>query len=254
MKKIIAALWVAALTAYGQIDTLVQVSSLDALMSGKYDGVMTLGELKKHGNTAIGTFDALDGELVMLDSIVYQIKADGSVARPDDAVTTPFAAVCTFRAEDRRTTAERLDYPACKAWLDQWMPLQNGIIAFRIDGVFTRMKTRSVPAQQKPYPPLAEVTKTQPEFELSNVEGTLVGMRCPSYMSGVNMAGYHFHFLSADKQRGGHVLEFEMEPGAVCEANMFEEFLMKNAPQEGGLIQAQGISQDQFKALIQKVE
>ncbi|MDD2236924.1 MAG: acetolactate decarboxylase [Kiritimatiellae bacterium] len=237
-----------------QVDTLVQVSSLDALLSGAYDGVMTFADLKKFGTAGIGTFDRLDGEMLLLDGMVYQMKSDGSVVQPEDSMTTPFAAVCSFRAEEQMSTEITMDYEAFKAALTTWIPQSGALIAFKVDGSFHTMKTRVVPGQQKPYPPLSEVAKTQPEFECTNVTGTLVGVRFPSYMSGVNMAGYHFHFLSEDRQFGGHVLAFEMNPGARCEANLFEQFLMKSPPLEGGLIQEQSLSRDQFDALLQQVE
>jgi acetolactate decarboxylase len=72
-----------------------------------------------------------------------------------------------------------------------------------------------VPGQQKPYPPLAEVTKNQPTFEFHDVEGTLVGFWCPSYVDGINVPGYHVHFLNADRNAGGHLLDFTMESGQI---------------------------------------
>ncbi|OQB96225.1 MAG: Alpha-acetolactate decarboxylase precursor [Verrucomicrobia bacterium ADurb.Bin122] len=74
---------------------------------------------------------------------------------------------------------------------------------------------RSVPAQQKPYPALAEVAKTQPVFELSNVTGTLVGFRAPPFVKGLNVPGYHLHFLADDRQSGGHVLSLTLESGTL---------------------------------------
>ncbi len=248
--------WMTVCCAHAQepVDTLIQVSSMDALMSGAYDGVMTFADLKKLGTAGIGTFDRLDGEMVMLDGVVYQMKSDGSVAQPDDSMTTPFASVCSFRVEEQMTTTNQMDFEAFKKELSDWIPRPGSLVVFKVEGTFPWMKTRVVPGQKKPYPPLPEVAKTQPEFEFTNQVGTLVGARFPSYMGGVNMAGYHFHFLSADKQHGGHVLAFEIDPGARCEANIFEQFLMKGAPQDGGLIQSQGMSRDQFDVLMQQVE
>jgi len=39
------------------------------------------------------------------------------------------------------------------------------------------------------------------------VEGTMLGFRFPSYAEGIEVGGYHLHFISADRSRGGHVLE-----------------------------------------------
>jgi len=87
------------------------------------------------------------------------------------------------------------------------------------------MKTRSVPGQQKPYPPLVEVTKNQPTFEFTDVDGIIVGFRCPAYVAAVNVPGYHLHFLTNDKSAGGHVLEFQVKE-AVAYVDYTSEFLM----------------------------
>lgn len=204
-----------AVYAAGDRDCLYQVSTIDALMAGLYDGGMTLGELKKHGDTGIGTFDALDGEMVVLDGKVYQIKSDGSVSQPSDSVTTPFAAVTLF--DDDQT-----DYPfiamtmtGLTKYLDTLAPSPNLFYAFRIDGDFKSVKTRSVPAQSKPYPKLIDVVAKQPVFEFEDVKGTIIGLRCPYYVKGVNVPGYHFHFINADRSRGGHLLDCVMVKGTV---------------------------------------
>jgi acetolactate decarboxylase len=54
---------------------------------------------------------------------------------------------------------------------------------------------------------LTEVVADQHVFELADVEGTMLGFRFPSYVEGIEVGGYHLHFISADRSRGGHVLE-----------------------------------------------
>ena len=56
-----------------------QVSLFSVLLSGRYGGVISVGELKKLGNMAIATMDRLDGEVQMIDGVVYQACADGHV-------------------------------------------------------------------------------------------------------------------------------------------------------------------------------
>jgi acetolactate decarboxylase len=72
--------------------------------------------------------------------------------------------------------------------------------------VFSHVKVRSVPKQDS-YRPLVEVAKDQPVYNFQNIEGTLAGFFTPSFMSSVNVPGWHLHFLSADLQHGGHLLE-----------------------------------------------
>lgn len=188
-------------------ETVYQVSTINALLDGFYDGVETVGELKKHGNLGTGTFHRLDGEMTALDGQVYQIKADGSVNQVADNITVPFASVTCLEADKDLTLKDVADFKALQAVMDKTIDNSNVFYAFRIDGTFDYVKTRSVPAQNKPYPPLAEVTKNQPTFEFKGVKGSIVGFWCPAYVNGINIPGYHLHFVTEDRTGGGHLLE-----------------------------------------------
>jgi acetolactate decarboxylase len=196
-------------------DVLYQVSTIDSLMAGLYDGWTTIGELSKHGDFGLGTFDKLDGEMIVVDGIVYQIASDGSVHRPSAAVTTPFAAVTTFDKDITAAIPKEMDLPALKGYLDSMLPSKNVFYAIRIDGTFPEVRTRSVPRQSKPYQRLTSVVEHQPEFEFTNVKGTIVALRCPYYVKGVNVPGYHMHFITADRKRGGHILDCTVKAGVV---------------------------------------
>ena len=108
-----------------------------------------------------------------------------------------------------------MDYEALVAFLDRLVSGEASCYAVRVDGWFSYVKTRSVPRQRKPYPPLAEVVQHQPTFELYDVPGSLVGFRFPHYAQGLNVAGYHFHFITADRSTGGHVLKFRLARGEL---------------------------------------
>lgn len=192
-------------------DTLFQYSTLATLLQGVYDGDMRCGELKKNGDFGLGTFNELDGEMVVLDSHVYQVASDGVARVMEDDVKIPFAAVTHFEADDTITTNQFMDCTELKAYIDEQLPTKNIAYAIKIEGLFPYIKTRSVPKQSKPYPLLVEVIKTQPTFEFHQQKGTLIGFRLPSYMGSANTAGYHFHFLTEDKNAGGHVLECKTE-------------------------------------------
>jgi acetolactate decarboxylase len=188
-------------------ETLYQVSTLSALIDGLYQPATTVGALKGQGDTGIGTFAALDGEMVILDDVVYQVLSDGSVTKPADAVGSPFAAVTTFAADKTVSLANVADYVALQKRLDAELSGVNHIYAVRIEGHFDAVRTRSVPKQSEPYTPLLEVTAKQPEFEFKDVDGVLVGFWCPAWVGQINVPGYHLHFLTADHSGGGHVLE-----------------------------------------------
>lgn len=192
-------------------DTLFQYSTIATLLQGVYDRNMTCGELKKNGDFGLGTFNALDGEMIVLDSHVYQVAADGVARVIKDDVKIPFATVTRFESDKTITTKQSMDCTQLKAYIDEKLPTKNIAYAIKIEGLFSYVKTRSVPKQSKPYPVLSEVVKTQPTFEFFTQTGSLLGFRLPSYMGGANAAGYHFHFLTADKDAGGHVLECQVE-------------------------------------------
>lgn len=195
-------------------DTLFQVSTLKALMDGVYDGAITVAELTENGDLGIGTFEGLDGEMLVLDGVVYQVKADGKAVTPDSSILTPFAAVTDFEGDLSGSLQATTTYDELKAELDPLLPSNNVFYAFRIDGEFSYVKTRSVPKQSEPYPVLSEVTKNQPTFEFQNVKGTIIGFWCPDYAEGVNLPGYHLHFINEDHTAGGHLLECAITKGS----------------------------------------
>ncbi len=206
-------------TEYPGRETMTQISTLGAIVNGVYDGVMTYGVLKEYGDFGIGTFQALDGEMMAFDGEFYQVKADGIAYHVADDMETPFAMVTFFDTDYSGNLAQGLNYASLQEYIDSIIPSVNTFCAIKIEGTFTYMKTRSVPAQQKPYPPLVEVTKDQPIFEFEEVEGVMVGFRSPPFIVGLNMPGYHLHFLTQNKDAGGHVLEF-----TIGQADVFIDY------------------------------
>jgi acetolactate decarboxylase len=47
----------------------------------------------------------------------------------------------------------------------------------------------------------------QPTFEYRDIQGMLGGFFTPQFMASLNFPGYHLHFLSEYRTRGGHLLE-----------------------------------------------
>jgi len=234
-----------------QRETLVQISTIDALLGGVYDGVADFGTLKKYGDFGIGTFEGLDGEMVGFNGGFYQVKADGIAYPVSDSMKTPFACVTFFDTDHEEKLSEGTNYEQVQEFLDGILPTSNIFYAIKIEGNFRYMKTRSVPGQEKPYPPLVEVTKNQPIFEFNDVRGTIVGFRCPSYASGVNIPGYHLHFLTEGKDAGGHVLEFRVGE-AVASLDYTSSFFMILPGQDSDFYQVD-LTQDKEEEL-EKVE
>jgi len=200
-----------AATAWsGGRDTIYQTAPIDALMAGVYDGTYPIGELKRHGDTGIGTLNALDGELVYVDGQMFNVRVDGKVYPVPDSARTPLASVTWLDQDILLKAVSAANIEDLARTLDGVLPSSNLFYAVRADGEFDYIKTRSVPKQQKPYRPLVEVVKEQAVFEFQHVKGTLIGFRCPLFVRGINVPGYHFHFLTEDRKAGGHVLDLRV--------------------------------------------
>jgi len=187
-------------------DALVQFSLLAALAADDYTGGPPLADVVAAGDFGIGTFNNLDGEMIVLDGKIYQALADGTVRLADRDGTTPFAAVTFFEEDGRIDNIKAATLTDLDKQLDRKLPRRNSPYALRIDGDFAELTLRSVPAQTPPFRPLVEVVKDQVTWQHRNLRGTLIGLRCPEWMSEVNVSGYHWHFLSDDHKTGGHVL------------------------------------------------
>ena len=191
-------------------DTLYQVALLQSLVQGYYDGIVTVGELKKHGDTGIGTFEGVNGEMIVLDGTVYQALADGSIATPSDEETVPFSNVTFFDMDQTLSLKNIKDMAALQEVMTGVVNElgSNCFYMVKIDGTFDAIKVRSEYKQEKPYRALdAALAEDQTEFDFENIDGTIVGLYCPDYMGGLNTPGWHFHFITKDRTKGGHVLQ-----------------------------------------------
>jgi len=211
---------VAPAPAYSDRETLYQVSTIDALVQGSFEGVEPVKNLQKHGDFGIGTFDALDGEMVMIDGKIYQIRSDGVVYPANDSTTTPFATVTVFDRDVTIPVTRPENFTGLTTLISRKIPSKNMIYAVRVHGTFPSVTVRSVPAQQKPYPTLADAAKNQSVFTYTDVKGTIVGFYLPDFMKGLNMPGYHLHFISDDRTRGGHLLGFTAPAGSAVELDL----------------------------------
>lgn len=190
-------------------------STIDALLAGAYDGELTVKQLATKGNFGIGTYNRLDGEMVVHAGKFYHVRADGSVrvAKPTDLV--PLAYVLPFVPTQTVTATATSTLAELEAFTDKQITNKNMFYAVEIKGKFVGMSTRAIAAQSRPYRALAEVAKTQSVFTRDAVTGTLVGIRSPGLSKGISVPGFHWHFISDDKKFGGHVLATAMERGVV---------------------------------------
>ena len=186
---------------------LFQASTIGALLDRAYEGDVTFGELAEHGDLGLGTLNGLDGGMIALDGRFFRADANGDVSEIDPAMRTPFAVLTWFQPTVEVEVGEPLSHDDLIGLMDVRLPRGTVACAVRIDGEFELVHARSVPRQEPPYRPLAEVVETQTVFDLRDVEATVVGFRFPDYSEGFEVSGYHLHFISADRSHGGHVLE-----------------------------------------------
>jgi acetolactate decarboxylase len=195
-------------------DQIYQTSLMSALIDGVYDGNITIQQLLKHGDFGLGTFNGLDGEMVILGNAVHQLKSDGTAHLATMDQKTPFAVVTFFHPTMTGNLEQPLDKSQIQALIDEMVP-ENLLCAFRIDGHFAKVETRTVPRQEPPYVPMLQAIENQPEFTFENTRGTLIGFRCPPYVQGINVAGFHVHYIMDDRCGGGHVLDYRVLEGSV---------------------------------------
>jgi len=186
--------------------TLYQVSTAGALVEGVYQGAVSVGMVREHGDFGLGTFEDLDGEMVVLDGHVFRVSSTGEVHEVLDDATTPFAVVTRFGDPDGVVLDAVDDLAALTSAVDAMRDSANVFFAVRVDGHFDAVHVRAA-CRTAPGVPLAVATEQQSEFELTAVDGTMVGFWSPPYASGVEIAGYHLHFLTDDRTAGGHVLD-----------------------------------------------
>ena len=196
---------------------IFQHSTVGALAAGLDDGTMTIGALLRHGTFGLGTFDALDGEMIILDGTCHHLHADGTVTPATDDDTTPFAVITEFAPSltlplpaGSTTRTELIEL------LESHLPGDNYFYAIRIDGYATKVTTRTVRKQHKPYPSLLAAAHGESVQTFDQVRGTFVGFRSPDYVGTITVAGYHLHFIDDERTRGGHVLDFVLAEGAVA--------------------------------------
>jgi acetolactate decarboxylase len=214
---------------------IFQSSTMSALLAGIYDGDVTIAELLAHGNFGLGTFNHLDGEMVVINGSCYRLRSDGSATRAATDDRTPFAVVTWF-ASDHREPATGLSRAQLTARLDDRIASPNLFYAIRVDGRFRSVKTRTVTAQQQPYPPFARAVAEQAERAWQDVDGTLVGFRTPDYEQGISVAGYHLHFITRDRRHGGHVIDFQLARGRCLVSTSSE--LRLSLPRRGPFLTA----------------
>ena len=188
---------------------MYQVSTLQALAMGYNTAVITVEELLRHGDTGLGTFEGVDGEMIIVDGVCFRATVDGSVVEAPSELGVPFCSVSHFNGTRSFPLEAVTNIDKLKTILTQRIDEDyelNSMHMVRVDGTFERICARSETGQLTQHITLKEMLDgNQRDFFFDDVEGTLVCVHYPDYMDGINAPGWHLHFLSADRKRGGHV-------------------------------------------------
>lgn len=230
---------------------IYQTSLMSSLIAGIYEGSTTIADLLKHGDFGLGTFNNLDGELIAFDSNVFQLHSDGNAQQATPEQCTPFAVFTFFRPTMEYRFTQSATKQDVHHVIDSLVPSDNIFCALRIDGEFTRVDTRTVPRQEKPYRPMLEAIEQQPIFHFKQEKGLIVGFRSPQYTQGINVAGYHEHFITDNRQGGGHILDYELEHGVLQLATVTK--LVIDLPKDAAFLTAD-LSNENIDSAIRQAE
>ncbi len=191
---------------------LYQYSTMAALMDGAFSGTTTVENLLQHGDFGIGTFEGVDGEMIILNGKVYKTDSSGiSTLQPNDA-TSPFANITKFSTNYK--TVINTNFEKLSESIGEYIN-PNYFYAIKITGVFKKMDTRSPKKHEKPYPPLLDILKTQSIFNYTHTRGTIVGFFSPEYTQGIGVGGFHLHYISDDRTQGGHIFNFDINDATI---------------------------------------
>ena len=225
-----------------------QVSTLQALSLGFSKSVVTVEELLRHGNLGLGTFEDVDGEMIVWDGKCYRAKDDGDIELAENERGVPFAVVCNFKSSRSEEFGKMNTIDQLKEWLTLRIEEEfglNSMYAVKIDGEFAKVDARSESGTRAHHLSLKDaLSVTQKAFIFENITGSLICVHYPDYMDGINAAGWHMHFLSEDKKNGGHVFDVSIirANAAFCritnleiqipDTPAFDTYALKNASQD----------------------
>ncbi len=195
---------------------LYQVGTIRSLLNGVYEGDIRFDELAHYGDFGIGTFDAVNGEMIALDGHFYRIDAEGKAHIAAPQMKTPFAVVTHFNKTHTYDLDRCGDLNALQEQILSRFESHNIIYALRLRGSFTHIVLRSEHPQPKGHMPLSEtISQVKTTFSFHELSGTIVGFWFPEYMKAINVPGFHFHFLDASRQFGGHLLDLQLQHGTL---------------------------------------
>lgn len=230
MKKIVSTCLltfiVCSLFSQKQVNTFYQYNTWSAFVNKVFKGDVTVKDLKKKGNVALGSYDLLDGELIMVDNVAYRVREDGTVTVANNSDTIIYADAAFFNADSPIfQTSNGVDFDGMRAKINEKLPSSNYFYAIKVTGQFESIKCGGLRKQSPPFEEGLDVLiPARPIFNGENISGTMIGFYCPEMIGNINVAGYHFHFISDDKTLGGHVMEFKSKGGLTIQLDRLHQY------------------------------
>ncbi|HRW58825.1 MAG TPA: acetolactate decarboxylase [Chlamydiales bacterium] len=202
---------------------LYQAGTITSLLGGVAEGDVDLLHVREHGDFGIGTYNGMDGELVLLDGKFYQIRDEGVVSIPSMSMQTPFVMATFFRSQKIYQLYDISSMKDLRERIEYHFASPNTFYGVRIDGEFKNMKMRCITKQEPPYKPILQNEKNQTQFQVAKAQGTILAFYMPAQLEKINMPGFHMHFISKDLKVGGHIYDFESCTGQVkiCRIDRF---------------------------------
>lgn len=229
---------------------IFQFSSINALMSGVFTGFFDVSAIKACGNFGLGCSNGLTGEMIVDNNDVLEAKDKHPIRLMGDHEKLPFAQVTTFIAE-KEFEARLVNKNNLYSILSQHILLDNIFLAVKITGLFDKIKVRTPNDNGTVYKDAVEVSENQIVRDFESIEGSLIGFWTPHFFENISVAGFHVHFLSEDKQIGGHVIDFDLQEGVIS----YETKLKLNVelPSDSDYLK-KDLDIDNMDEIIKKVE
>lgn len=195
---------------------LFHYSVMDALRNGAYKGELTIAELREKGNFGLGTYNYLDGEMIVLEGICYRVDSSGAVSIAKAGLQTPFASVAFFKSDVEFELANIKNIEELQNEVIKRLPSTNKLYAIRIDCTFEIITVGSAKRLgENEITGLAELMKSRPLYSKEDVSGTMVGFYNPPYFSAIDLSPFHFHFISKDRTYGGHMMSGKLTAATI---------------------------------------
>ena len=194
---------------------IYQTGTINSLLEAVYSGDKTVGDILKYGDFGLGTYDKVDGEMIVCDGVCYHAASNGKLDIASTEQKTPFAVVSKFNAQ-KTVPVSNLTFSELEQFLATHLISQNIAYAIKVTAHFRQISLRSEACATTPKSRLSELLpKIQEKFTYDSISGVLVGVWYPHYMSNLNVPGFHFHFVDDKRTLGGHIFAFDLIDGVA---------------------------------------